>query len=181
MKFKYTLFLLLASCNLGSDQEAEVRHYQVAEMETIARETGNQHFTWQAPKRWRFDPNLTPLQDALFYVPSEDDRFIENDYTTAYASVSFLQMPFDLNSNLMRWQNQLAEDESQVSTHLSNLNLQSGDWRFVKLTTGVDASLIAVHESGLGTLFLKLTGPQTTVLEQAENFVQFVESVRQVQ
>ncbi|MEC8467508.1 MAG: hypothetical protein VXY83_04040 [Pseudomonadota bacterium] len=163
---------------MGSDQEAEVCYYQVPEIETIARETGNQHFMWQTPKRWRFDPNLTPLQDALFYVPAEDDRFIENDYTTAYASVSFLQMPFDLNSNLKRWQKQLAEDESQVSTHLSNLNLQSGAWRFVKLTTGVEASLIAVHESGLGTLFLKLTGPQTTVLAQAENFVQFVESVR---
>ena len=165
----------------GCQNESEVSVYDVKiDKQTHPRSISNKFYSWKAPSNWHFFEMLSPFQDALFFAPAINDVDMQNDHTTAQVSVSFIEnVEFDAPSNIERWQKQLSPNINDVSVHKVLVTTNLGDWNFFKLKHETQAMYVAVQESFEGSLFLKMVGKASTVQEQAEVFINFIESVKE--
>lgn len=171
------MFLTLMGCEGSSDISV---YEKQKDTQVYARSSQNNFFTWQAPNSWTFHKMIQPFQDALFFAPHISDPYLENDHTTAQISVSFIEgVEFDKDANIQRWKKQLASDVTAVNVNIAEITTSLGRWDFIKMTTRSEGLFVAVHESFDGTLFVKMQGANETLSQEAENFIQFIESVQE--
>jgi hypothetical protein len=175
-KYIFLSFILLSlpACNQGDG----VFMYDVEKEKASPRSFENNGFRWNVPPSWVYKTPVTPFQDALFFAADHQDPFLENDYTTATVSISFIEgSENDLASNVLRWKKQLNENFEQVYVQQVDIETNLGIWRLIKLSEKDKAIFVGIWNDYEGSLFLKIQGPLNTLNQHADAFIQLIESV----
>ena len=152
-----------------------IQTYEAPKLElTEEKPTAPEGLRWELPGGWTEQPNTSALRLASF--------------SAAEADISLVILPGGaggLSANVNRWRSQVglpALSDEALPKHIFQDNGALGPFHWSKITNPSQpksAILAAVFSRPEETIFVKLVGPASTLVDNQKKFLAFCRSLRQ--
>lgn len=176
--------MLILLCLLGTAcvNEEDTKHYTVPKEKEATRALTSEMFSWTKPNDWSFRIPQSAMQLSTFVAPAIYDDHIENPNTSATITLTYIEGESgDLNENISRWANQLNMDKVNKQKVVNEYSAKNLHFYIVTLFSqeeNGDSILAAITRNNTGTLFVKMRGPLSTIKWQGDNFINFLDSLK---
>ena len=185
MRFPLLLLFLFASC-WNKDTGVDVYHSaksappsQTESMTSHDSETSApSKYLWQAPEAWKKSGGSS-MRIGSFAIPGKSNK---SDEEGDLSLVLLSGNGGGVVANFNRWRGQLglpSADDSTIMQSVQNITTPLGDLHFSFLTnsTTQQGMLVSLITHQNQTLFVKATGPLSTLEYQQKAFLKFIKDI----
>lgn len=154
----------------GATMPTEMDNQQLPES-AVNQASGNPD--WQVPATWE-SATGSNMRRASFSAPGENGP----------ADVAVTSFPGDvggLTANVNRWRRQIGlnpQSPAEVEASVARRPVADQEAIICEMASADQATLAAIFEHQGNSWFFKMTGPRSTVEENRQPFLQFIDSVR---